>query len=609
MFESSQRYNFVELIRPPLGYRLDSAVGTTYSMDFVALTAVMLALVDTEADEGDVLRNQVEALRAITRLSHNVRLFVNRTCISPDDVKREPKLYSLYDRVIADVSLKSGSFHPKVWALRYCPRQTAAMETSPPLVRVICSSRNLTCSQSWEAFVCFEGTEFNNATSNKLGTSIAQFFQRVAGKKGTEPVRKLIATLPRVKFELPKEMCKEMRDDCQFLWKWQDEPLGKSLPKHSERILILSPFVTKSFLNGMMDKCRQLTLISRQEELDAIRDEDFHRRLAQHKVFVVVPSEGDDDLPSMDLHAKIYLSESSGDRVTMLGSSNASDRAWTGGNCEAMMAFSPGISIEHFCKRFLYSRNGKLSGWIGDYIRQIPTEDDESKVELQMDELRRGFAQAHVDASYNQQMKTLTLSSPDTGIPEILTRESRDFRALVCPLSLCSDERVLMPVDDLFRGGLPFHHVEISDLTEFVLVEIAHRTLADQRKRFVIKAESNFEHLRSDRDGAILKLLLTPDKFQQYLRTILFDGFRRLKGQSPTIGHGSGGKPAPMLLFQDVMIEDILQSCTEDPTRIEEICYLLETFRKTAFVDEQFLAFWDQFLAAWKESQEATNHG
>ena len=44
MFEATQRQNLLDLLRPPAGYRLESAVGTTYSLDFVALTAALLAL-------------------------------------------------------------------------------------------------------------------------------------------------------------------------------------------------------------------------------------------------------------------------------------------------------------------------------------------------------------------------------------------------------------------------------------------------------------------------------------------------------------------------------------------------------------------------------------
>ncbi len=130
MFEPAHRHNLLDLLRPPNGYRLDSAVGTTYSMDFVALTAVMLAFVDAEPEGEAGGSNQAELLRAITRLSHRVRIFANRGHIGIDRSCGANKLFfCLFDRIVSEVRPETGCFHPKVWAARYTPKDIRETRT------------------------------------------------------------------------------------------------------------------------------------------------------------------------------------------------------------------------------------------------------------------------------------------------------------------------------------------------------------------------------------------------------------------------------------------------------------------------------------------------
>lgn len=76
MFEHTDRTNFLDLVRPPAGYRLEFGIGTTYSLDFVALTAALLALIDVDCNEAGSAQ-QVDTLHAITRVSERLRVFVN----------------------------------------------------------------------------------------------------------------------------------------------------------------------------------------------------------------------------------------------------------------------------------------------------------------------------------------------------------------------------------------------------------------------------------------------------------------------------------------------------------------------------------------------------
>jgi hypothetical protein len=56
-------------------------------------------------------------------------------------------------------------------------------------------------------------------------------------------------------------------------------------------------------------------------------------------------------------------------------------------------------------------------------------------------------------------------------------------------------------------------------------------------------------------------------------------------------------------------IEDIIRSCTEDTSRIEEVNRVLKAFEKTQFVDETFRQFWATFVAAEAETRENALRG
>jgi hypothetical protein len=183
MFEPGERHSFLDLVRPPAGYRLDAAVLVTYSLDFVALTAMFLALVDREAEGEGAPENDAETLQAITRLSHRVRVFVNRGQIAAGGLTKAFRVLSLYDNTVCEVCQTNGRFHPKAWVARYVPRQCTGMTRARPLVRLGCSSRNLTTSNNWEAFACLEGEEKFRFPRPGIGADAAAFFRQCRGSR------------------------------------------------------------------------------------------------------------------------------------------------------------------------------------------------------------------------------------------------------------------------------------------------------------------------------------------------------------------------------------------------------------------------------------------
>lgn len=615
MFETTHRQNLLDLLRPPAGYRLDAAVGTTYSLDFVALTAVLLAFVDAEPDNDEKRAKHVDSLHAITRLADRIRVFVNRGQTSG------PRLVSrvtlLYDRIVQEVCLPEGCFHPKVWVTLYRPRKVPGSADRPDLLRVVCSSRNLTTSHCWEAFVAFAGEVGSSKTSGPASGLRAFLGMLKASQAGQPPIiERLVQALDRTTFDLPTPL----RGHTAFLWQSHGgKPLKHLLPAAGRRALVVSPFVRKSFLQTVLDRFDQVTTISTQQDLDAIPDEEFITRLTSgtNRVYVVSPVDTDDGQTAMDLHAKILVFDTPEGTLTYLGSANASTSAWEARNCEAVVKFAPGISIDQFFASFVFNDERKkpgdprpLRGWITEYRRQPYNDDEVDKAGRYLDEVCLAIARLDLLAMYDETAHRMSIRLK-TASPKLQTAfctwlSSCDLKMAL--LSQLHSDTALQPLNRLPEEGVCFDNVCITDLTTFVVIEVTHRK-QDIKRRFVLKVQADFSKWDEQRDSQLLQLLLTRESLQAFLRAILFDAAVRPSPPSPDpTGNNKGGRWTTSLL-SDLTVEDVIRSCTEDPTRIEEINRVLAAFDKTEWVDNDFREFWSAFTTAVAEAKEAGVHG
>ena len=608
MFESDNRKSLLDLLRPPDGYRLDCAFGTTYSLDFTTLTGAMLAFVDAEAGSGGP-RCLEETLHAIVRMSRRVRVFVNRGYIHHQS-RDTSDAVGLYDRIVREVSFDRASFHPKVWVLRYRPKvQSAGGGEDPRLTRVLCASRNTTMGQAWEIVAGFEGSEGNANT--RLGRQISGFVETVLGEAGGDDRRlfkNLVASLPRAQFDLSGKSIEE----CKFLWQW---PGGTKLldrvPRRGQRALVISPFLGDGFIRELSRRFPQLVLVSTQRELDDLGEEVFSA-FDECLRFTVDPDLSDEDSVSMDLHAKLYIFESDTGRSLLLGSANASYRAWEARNCEALMSLSPGISIQEFLRQFVYRKGDELNGWISEYTRHEDTRDadeaENDRVRKMIDEAHTALSSLRVHATYDATAGRLTVTAEMSGASlEPLQREL-DF--YLAPLSRCSttnenSEDGMRPLSEALTVGAMFDGVSHADLSEFIAIRILHRN-GSARKAFVIKASTDFSSVLDVRDTELLKRLLSNRKsqFSDFLRMILFDGVARSYSQMSASRHKGKGRAShgyhPYFSSLSVSVEDVLRACTADPSRVEEVTDLIRVFHDTDFVDADLKTFWREFTAAYQ---------
>ena len=175
MLEPQERRQLLDCLRPPEGYSLDAAVGTTYTLDLLALLTAPVAFTffDWEDESGRPTANPHALLAAIRRNADRMALFCQAGRIAiPIGHKL---LYSYLEDSVFEAMPRDdrGAFHPKVWFLRYtAPDQ-------PVRYRFLCLSRNLTFDRSWDTALVLEGTLQDRKRAYSRNRPLSDFLSEI----------------------------------------------------------------------------------------------------------------------------------------------------------------------------------------------------------------------------------------------------------------------------------------------------------------------------------------------------------------------------------------------------------------------------------------------
>ncbi len=366
MLEPTNRFMLVDALRPPDGYQLDTAVGTTFTLDLDALLLATLSFamfdhLDTEGGRAD----PIALLESVRRNADRLTVFAQAGAMWGPR-RHPPILAYLEDAVVPVRPAKPGHlFHPKVWALRFAAPDRA------PRYRLLSLSRNLTFDSSWDTIVALDGAETDNPPD--WCQPVADFVEALPplavrtldpGRAGQ--IDDLVASLRRVRWEAPPDVT-AMRF----------HPMGPGFrsPKISgERVLVISPFLGPNEAGRLGNGPGADVLVSRAGALDAVGG-DAVAGFAETFVLDTgddpsaatddAESVGDDEADSSaldidveparpglelsGLHAKVFFTENNHRNKLYLGSANATGPAF-GGNVEFLVEFrlDPALwSIDH----------------------------------------------------------------------------------------------------------------------------------------------------------------------------------------------------------------------------------------------------------------------
>jgi hypothetical protein len=590
----NQRELYLSALRPPPGFRLDRAIGTTYSLDLITLLSLPLsfALLDMTNGEGKLVRDPVALLHALRTYASRLTIFCQAGGIAVP-AQRHP-LYAHLEEAVVPVRKDGGAFHPKIWVLRF----TSPGE--PVRYRFLCLSRNITGDPSWDTLLALDGEIADRQRAFAKNHRLADFLIALPGLAGDphhqrhgQAVALLSDELRRVRFDVPEPFT-----DYEFY------PMGlpgfrpPALPDGSRRRLVLSPFLSAPFLKEITDDVPAI-LISRAESLDAI---DAATLKNFEQVFAIIESAtGDDeaaeapdavaplanlsDGPTTQagrgLHAKLYIADAGWDSDLWTGSANATSAGFhhnvefltrlTGRKSKVGIdAFLNGVSGSKGFSQFLLPYQIPKSPPVVNSVAQQNAE--------AADELRSMIAALplRLDITPDDKLYRLSLRT-QTAAPA-----KANATAVAWPITLA--ESASLPLAPLLAGkDVSFEGLSSQALTAFRAVRItAGRGQDSAELRFVLKLplsgapEDRFENLLHHvlRDSAnVLRYLLFLIHHDGLSSGLITDIFAPHQDASRRRGaNGAGSIP---------LFEELSRALATQPELLDGVQSLVDDLRKT----------------------------
>ena len=285
--DTKDRVNYGSLLCPPDGFTLQFAVGTTYSLDLEALTAVCLSLGLAEDTDSTLRQNPVAMLRALQTVTEKMLIFCEAGQIKMP--KTPSSLSLLLEKTIVPVALPKvkglghyPAFHPKTWLLQYRSAQGEYR------YRFAVLSRNLTFDRSWDIAFSMDGTPAGDTVSKTEPLVHYLEFLRAQVKPAIQSAREKRSALRRLAQDLQSVSfttgSKEFGDDVTILplgigtggYDMTRDPLFFPIPGSREysfhELVVFSPFLSGSLIDYWNQPAHSLTdttrtLITRKSEL------------------------------------------------------------------------------------------------------------------------------------------------------------------------------------------------------------------------------------------------------------------------------------------------------------------------------------------------------
>lgn len=612
MLEPQQRRLLLDALRPPEGYELQAAVGTTYSLDLVAVLSTPLAfsLFDLQDSDGEPAADPIALLEALRRHIDRISIFCQAGGIA---VPRKSKLLfgyledSVHEVVPPDAA---GVFHPKVWLLRFSSASGAVR------YRLLCGTRNLTYDRSWDSLLVLEGELSDRKNAYSMNHPLGEFFETLpelcvrplAAERATE-VQRMAYEVRRVQFEPPEGF-----DQMRF------HPLGLGRHKNPfdgrvDRLLVVSPFLSRGFFDATEGRGRNNVLISR---LDALKKVPAECLSEYEDVYVF-----DSDLDSPDasdeggenqaeaahltgLHAKLYIADAGYRARLWTGSANATSAAFHR-NVEFLVELE---GKKGFCgiDALLRRTDGNVD--FADFLRRYepdenPAAEDEETEDL---EARLTAAQCAIarmqwraDVREESGSFRIVLMSESAASAEL---EEMDVRCW--PITLSIDTYGREPEWGNAPGALcEFGPVSFEAITSFFAFEITASSAAGElSRRFVINAE--LAGVPSDRRERLLySLLQNQAEVLRYLLLLLSDDpLDLLGGEEGGNGPGwFGSLGTGGLAFG--LLEPLLRTLARNPEKLDRVARLVSDLRSSEkgrdLLPEGFDELWDAVSSAYLE--------
>lgn len=586
ILEPDARTIYLSALRPPTGYRLDRAIGTTYSLDLMTLLSVPLAfaLFDRAESNDELLKDPVLLLEALRRYAGRTTVYCNAGQIAVPS-GRHPLFVALEPMVVeVKAPTQGGVFHPKVWAMRF------VAEGAPVVYRTLVLTRNLTPDRSWDTVLVLDGKLVDRKVAYARNHPLADFVAALPSlaiapvpAEASASAELLQDELRRVDFEVPPPF-----ESLNF-WPigiegYRDSPFNGS---EHRRALVMSPFIRADTL-AQLGRGNDDILISRADELDAIGNDGLSPFT---RIFTLAENVEHDDASAgseadaspraspAGLHAKLYVLDHGWNTHVVTGSANASVAAFSRNVefCVELTGKKSKVGIDELLGDGVSGIANLLQPYTPRAQATGPSE-EQRQAEQRLELLRAALIDCGLSAAISN------AAMPETFDVELTVQASAPVfppgvRATVRPVSL--PRGAVRSISELITGGrLVFPSMSLVGLTAFFAVD-AETSVGDEvcRVAFVLRAQ--LRNVPEGRENTVLRSVVgSRENLVRYLMLLLADEldastFEGLISEHQANGAGLGGPGQSSL----PVLEHLLRAYARGPEKLDAIHRLVQDLR------------------------------
>lgn len=602
MLEPENRHLLTDALRPPDGYAVERALATTYTLDLTSVLLAPLAMAAYDRHRGGEVHGgstPLALLESIRRHAEHTTVLCQAAGIHVP--RTYPKLAAFAEGCVAEVAPPAGgTFHPKIWVLRFVNGDGRRRH------RFACLSRNLTGDRSWDTMlICDEdGDDEHTLDAGPISTFVEESLDRTVrplAVKRREQLEDLCTSLRAVRLALPAPFTEgrvvTLGTPSSGTW---------PLPDTADTWAVISPFLDVTSV-GLLPKSRgKRILISRPDTFERLGSRtlaDLELRVLQPLADAANLAEDTEAASATDLsrglHAKVFAWQADGQAHVLTGSANCTSAAF-GGNIELSVLLSGPVSA---CGvRALVGDD--TSGFLRITQRYAPEEAEprpdpvyrvERMIELWHAELAASMPRLIVtggESEFDLRLEVTLPAAPD-GLSE---------RTVVRPVGVRSIP--LRPT----RGRPMWRGLSLAGLTPYLAVrttvEVEGTTVT---KECVLLCE--VVGAPEDRLASLLReLLAKQEDILRYLALLLGDPsvddlLDRLL-QDTTEEEEKGGRAASVSFDDLVLLEPLVRAAARGDDALIRAHQLLEDLRDP---DGKLPQLSSEFLELWRVVWEASD--
>lgn len=578
MLEPDARAALTEQLRPPAGYELVHAVGTTFTLDLTSALAVPLSFAAHRVRESD---DPIAILDAVRRAADRVDVFAQAGQIAAP--RQASDLVAFLEPMVHPVTAKrpGGLFHPKVWILEFSRGTDRAY-------RLLCSSRNLTADRSWDMVVRLDGTptETHQAASAPLRDFVAVLPTLAVTPLSDERARRIVELaerVSRVHGETPADVREVLLHALGIGRRVTADFDGK-------RHLIISPFLSDDGISRLApSRSKKVHVVSRAESLDRLHPDTLKRIVPYVLDDAARDTAEIDGDPLVGLHAKTFVLDRRDGSHVFVGSANATNAAFTQ-NVEFMVELIgplPRVGVEAVFGEDSALRQLVMPCPTTGGVQDTEADQADHLLETAIRSLAtsrlRNTVVASTDSEFDVVVESLDTARPPADLQVFVRLFTRPGNSHPLPLEADASVR--------------FEDLPLTDVTPFLVIRVVD-TRGEERST-VVRAELVGD-LPGRRDAVLARQIDTPEKFLRFLMLLLAQDAT----DAARLAAGSGGSFGKWGSDGVGLFEALVRSVGARNSGLDDLGRLVERLQKDAATsvlpvdfDELWASVWSAYLA------------